>query len=167
MEFWIPKGSNRFHFTGGARFIHGGAMPQEVIVPVITVRQAKSKKDRASTKTTQVAISVLGNKHKITTHAHRFKLVQMEPVSDRVKALTVKVAIYEAETPVSSIETLTFASDSSNLDDRQQSVMLTLLDQPFEKTKRYRFVAKDASTDFEILSQDVTIDRAIADDFDF
>ncbi|WP_419187379.1 hypothetical protein [Stieleria bergensis] len=142
-------------------------MPQEVIVPVITVRQAKSKKDRASTKTTQVAISVLGNKHKITTHAHRFKLVQMEPVSDRVKALTVKVAIYEAETPVSSIETLTFASDSSNLDDRQQSVMLTLLDQPFEKTKRYRFVAKDASTDFEILSQDVTIDRAIADDFDF
>lgn len=167
MEFWIPKGSNRFHFTGGARFIHGGAMPQEVIVPVITVRQAKSKKDRASTKTTQVAISVLGSKHKITTHAHRFKLVQMEPVSDRAKALTVKVAIYDGDSPVSSIETLTFASESSNLDDRQQSVMLTLLDQQFEKTQRYRFVAKDASTDFEILSQDVTIDRAIADDFDF
>jgi uncharacterized protein (TIGR02687 family) len=31
MEFWIPKGVNRFHFTGGARFIHGGAMLQEVV----------------------------------------------------------------------------------------------------------------------------------------
>jgi hypothetical protein len=30
LEFWIPKGINRFHFSGGARFVHGGAMPQEV-----------------------------------------------------------------------------------------------------------------------------------------
>lgn len=38
MEFWVPKGANRFHFTGGARFIHGGAMPQEIVVPVIPAR---------------------------------------------------------------------------------------------------------------------------------
>ena len=31
MEFWIPKGASRFHFTGGARFIHGGAMLQEIV----------------------------------------------------------------------------------------------------------------------------------------
>ncbi|WP_417377378.1 BREX-1 system phosphatase PglZ type A [Gimesia maris] len=167
MEFWIPKGSNRFHFTGGARFIHGGAMPQEIVVPVITVRQAKSKKALEKTKTKQVSISVLGSNHKITTHAHRFKLVQMEPVSDRAKALTVKVAIYDNDDPVSSIETVAFASTSTNLDDRQQSVMLTLQDQKFDKNKRYRLVLKDANTEFELQSQDVTIDRAIADDFDF
>ncbi len=34
MEFWIPRGANRFHFTGGARFVHGGAMLQEIVVPV-------------------------------------------------------------------------------------------------------------------------------------
>lgn len=167
MEFWIPKGSNRFHFVGGARFIHGGAMPQEVIVPVITVRQAKSKKALEKTKTKQVAVSVLGNNHKITTHAHRFKLVQMEPVSERAKPLTVKIAIYDGDDPVSSIETVSFTSESTSLDDRQQSVMLTLRDQQFDKTRRYRLVLKDASTEFEIHSQDVTIDRAIADDFDF
>jgi uncharacterized protein (TIGR02687 family) len=167
MEFWIPKGSNRFHFTGGARFIHGGAMPQEIVVPVITVRQAKSKKALEKTKTKQVSISVLGSNHKITTHAHRFKLIQMEPVSDRAKPLTVKIAIYDNDDPVSSIETVTFASTSTNLDDRQQSVMLTLQDQKFDKNKRYRLVLKDANTDLELQSQDVTIDRAIADDFDF
>src|SRR5690606_23326962 len=32
-QFWIPKGANRFHFVGGARFVHGGAMPQEIVVP--------------------------------------------------------------------------------------------------------------------------------------
>ena len=31
MEFWIPKGANRFHFVGGARFVHGGAMLQEIV----------------------------------------------------------------------------------------------------------------------------------------
>ena len=41
MEFWIPKGANRFHFTGGARFVHGGAMLQEIVVPVITVRHIR------------------------------------------------------------------------------------------------------------------------------
>ncbi|QDV43924.1 PglZ domain protein [Stieleria neptunia] len=167
MEFWIPKGSNRFHFTGGARFIHGGAMPQEIVVPVITVRQAKSKKALEKTKTKQVSFSVLGSNHKITTHTHRFKLIQMEPVSDRAKALTVKIAIYDGDEPVSSIETVTFASASKNLDDRQQSVMLTLRDQQFDKHKRYKLLAKDAGTDFELQSHDVTIDRAIADDFDF
>ena len=41
MEFWIPRGANRFHFTGGARFVHGGAMPQEVVVPLVTVTQLR------------------------------------------------------------------------------------------------------------------------------
>ncbi|MGD0040779.1 MAG: BREX-1 system phosphatase PglZ type A, partial [Isosphaeraceae bacterium] len=43
MEFWIPKGANRFHFSGAKRFIHGGAMLQEIAVPVVTVRHIKGK----------------------------------------------------------------------------------------------------------------------------
>jgi uncharacterized protein (TIGR02687 family) len=37
-EFLIPKGIQRFHFSGGARFVHGGAMLQEVCVPVLQVK---------------------------------------------------------------------------------------------------------------------------------
>jgi len=167
MEFWIPKGGNRFHFTGGARFIHGGAMPQEIAVPVITVRQAKSKKDLEKTRTQRVSVSVLGSNHKITTHAHRFKLVQMEPVGDRAKAVTIKIAIYDGDDPVSSIETVTFSSTSTNMEERQQSILLTLKDQQFDKSRRYQLVLKDASADIELQSHDVTIDRVISDDFDF
>ena len=165
MEFWIPKGTNRFHFTGGARFIHGGAMPQEVVVPVITVRQARSGEAREKTRIRTVPVSVLGSQHRITTPSHRFRLVQMEAVSERARAATVKVAIYDGEQVVSSIETLTFSSKSANPEEREQSVMLTLRDQTFDKHRRYQLQIRDASTDFSVVQYDVVIDRAIADDF--
>jgi hypothetical protein len=41
MEFWVPKGANGFHFVGGSRFVHGGAMPQEIAEPVIRVQHVK------------------------------------------------------------------------------------------------------------------------------
>ena len=59
MEFWIPKGVNRFHFTGGARFVHGGAMPQEIVVPVVEVRALRGDAAQ-STKGRHVAVHVLG-----------------------------------------------------------------------------------------------------------
>ena len=43
MEFWIPKGVNRFHFADAARFIHGGAMLQEVVVPIIEMKHIRGR----------------------------------------------------------------------------------------------------------------------------
>ena len=63
---WAPRAANRFHFTGGARFVHGGAMPQEVVVPVVTVTQLRGKKTDAS-KSQKVGVQVLGTNHKVTT----------------------------------------------------------------------------------------------------
>lgn len=64
MEFWIPKGANRFHFTGGAKFVHGGAMPQEIVVPVLTVKHVRGK-SAADTKARPVAVAVLGGSHRV------------------------------------------------------------------------------------------------------
>jgi hypothetical protein len=165
MEFWIPKGANRFHFSGGARFIHGGAMLQEIVVPIITVKHLKDKKTRGKTQTKQVSVQVLGAKHRITAHSHRFKLVQMEQVSERVKAITLKVAVYEGDEPVTNIETLCFDSTTDNMDDRQKEVMLTLQDRPYNKNTTYRLLLRADTGEQE--GVDVTIDRMITDDFDF
>lgn len=167
MEFWIPKGANRFHFTGGARFVHGGAMPQEIVVPVINVKHVKDKGAREKTESKRVTVQVLGTKHKITAATHRFNLLQMEPVSERTKALTLKIAVYEGDEPVSTSETVTFDSTSSNIDQRQKSVILTLKNRQFDKHTTYRLILRDAETSIEQDSLDVIIDRAIADDFDF
>ena len=120
MQFWTPKGFNRFHFMGSKQFIHGGAMLQEIVVPVITVRHKKDKAVREETKTKQVTVHVLGINHKITTSRHRFELIQMEPVSDRVKPVTLKVAVYEADEPVTNVVTVTFDSASDKMEDRKK-----------------------------------------------
>lgn len=165
MQFWIPKGVNRFHFSGGARFVHGGAMPQEIVVPVLRIRHVKDKSGRDKTRTRPVTVQVLGVQHKITAQKHRFSLIQMEPVSERVKAATLKVAVYEGSDPVTNIETVNFDSVSDRLDDRQKSVILTLQDRAYDKKTRYHLILRDADTGIEQQSIAVTIDRAIIDDF--
>ncbi len=165
MQFWVPKGNNRFHFTGGARFVHGGAMLHEIVVPVIKVKHLKDKGHREKTQSKHVAVQVLGRTHKITAPKHRFNVLQMEPVSERVKAVTIKIAVYEGDEPVTTIGSMTFDSTSSNLDERQKSVILTLRDRPYDKRTPYRLVLRGADTGIEQESLDVIIDRAITDDF--
>jgi uncharacterized protein (TIGR02687 family) len=164
MEFWIPKGVNRFHFTGGARFIHGGAMPQEIVVPVIEVRALRGSAAQ-STKARQVAVHVLGGNHRVTTARHRFELLQTEAVSDRVKAITLKVALYDGDEVVTNIEKVTFDSASDILTDRQKWVTLVLLDRTYDKRKPYRLVLREAETGIEQTYAEVTIDRAFTEDF--
>ena len=164
MEFWIPRGANRFRFTGASRFVHGGAMLQEVVVPVISVRHRKGKAAE-ETKTKQVTVHVLGTSHKITTARHRFELIQMEAVSERVKAVTLKVAVYEGEESVTNVESVTFDSSSGNMDERRKWVHLVLQERQYDKMTPYRLVLRDADTGIEQQSVQVTIDRAFTDDF--
>ena len=91
----------------------------------------------------------------------------MEAVSERAKPVKLKVAVYEGGEPVTSIETVTFDSTSPSLEDREQSVILTLQDRKYDKKTTYRLVLRDADTGVEHQSVDVIIDRAITDDFDF
>ena len=164
MEFWLPKGANRFHFVGGSRFVHGGAMPQEIVVPVLTVRHARGKSAQ-ETKTKQVAVQVLGNNHRITTTKHRFQLIQMDAVSERVKAIKLKVAVYEGDETVSNTETVTFDSASTNIEDRKKWINLVLQDRKYSKKTAYRLVLRDAETSMEHQSVEVIIDKAFTDDF--
>ena len=164
MEFWIPKGANVFHFVGGARFVHGGAMPQEIVVPVVTVKHIRGKSAQ-DTKTKLVTVQVLGSNHRITTGQHRFQLIQMEGVSDRVKPITLRVAVYEGEEPVTDIQSVKFESSSGNLDERKKWVSLVLKERQYNKKTPYRLVLRDAETGIEQQSVEVIIDRAFTDDF--
>jgi hypothetical protein len=165
MEFWLPKAANLFRFSGGVtRYLHGGTMLQEIVVPVITVRHVKGK-GKQDTATRSVGVQVLGVNHRITTPKYRFLLLQTEPVGERVKSVTLKVAIYLGHEPVSNIEKVTFDSTSENMDDRTKQVVLVLEDRQYDKKTKYTLRLRDAETDIEQQSVDVTIDRAFSDDF--
>lgn len=164
MEFWVPKGANRFHFTGGAKFVHGGAMPQEIVVPVLTVKHVRGK-SALETKSKTVTVEVLGSNHRITTNRHRFQLLQMEAISDRIKPVKLRIAVYEGTTAVTKIETVSFESISPNMDDRRTWVNLVLQDRKYDKKISYRLALTDAETGIEQQSVPVVIDRAISEDF--
>ncbi len=164
MEFWVPRAANRFHFSGGARFIHGGAMPQEVIVPLVTVTHLRGKEKEAS-RSEKVSIQVLGTNHKITTPTYRFEIIQTEAVSERRKPIVLRAAVYDGFRQVTSVETITFDSTSDSIDERKKSLRLELQAGTFDKAIPYKLILRDAETDAEVQSIPVVIDRSFDDDF--
>jgi hypothetical protein len=128
------------------------------------VRQVKGK-GKADTKTKEVGVQVLGVNHRITTPKYRFQLLQTEPVGERVKGVTLKVAIYQGNDPVTNIEKVTFDSTSENMDQRTKQVVLVLEDRQYDKKTKYTLRLRDAESDIEQSTVDVIIDRAFSDDF--
>lgn len=161
LDFWIPKAASRFHFAGGARFVHGSAMPQEVVVPLVSVRVSESD----SAKIKSVSISLLGSTNKVVTNTQRFEFIQTDAVSERVLARTVVVSLRDGEKLISDEQTLTFDSESQLLDERKRSVFLTVLSGNYDSYKRYDLVMRDAITKVEVLRQQVQIDLAFGNDF--
>jgi len=160
-DFWLPKGAMRFHFAGGARFVHGSAMPQEVIVPLLTVRESESAKGRVRT----VNVSLMGLSNKIVTNTQRFDLIQTEAVGGQVLARTLKVSLRDGDVLVSDEATVTFDSASTVLSDRVKQVMLTIRSGQYDRHKDYYLVGRDAKTNIEELRAPLRIDLAFSNDF--
>jgi hypothetical protein len=161
LDFWVPKGASRFHFAGGARFVHGSAMPQEVVVPLITVRLSEAE----HAKTRYVSISLLGSTNKVVTSTQRFEFIQTDAVSERVLARSVVVSLRDGETPISNEQSITFDSTSQLLDERKRSILLTVLAGSHDPHKRYDLVMRDALSKVEVLRQPVQVDLAFGNDF--
>lgn len=161
VDFWLPKGAMRFHFAGGARFVHGSAMPQEVIVPLLTVRESESAKGRVRA----VDVNLMGLSNKVVTNTQRFDLIQTEAVSAQVLARTLKVALRDGDTLISDEATVTFDSTSSVLAERVKQIILTIRSGQYDRHKDYALVGRDANTNVEVLRASLRIDLAFSNDF--
>jgi len=161
VDFWVPRGASRFHFAGGARFVHGSAMPQEIVIPVITLRESENE----SAKTRSVEFSLLGSSNKVVTNKQRFEFIQTEPVSERVLARTVLVSLRDGEALISDEVSVTFDSASGLMDERKRSVMLTVRSGSYDKTKEHFLIGRDAKTNVEVLRIPLKVDLAFANDF--
>jgi uncharacterized protein (TIGR02687 family) len=161
LDFWVPRGAARFHFSGGARFVHGSAMPQEIVIPVITLRESENE----SAKTRAVQFSLLGSSNKVVTNKQRFEFIQTEPVSERVLARTVLVSLRDGATLISDEISVTFDSTSGLIDERKRSVMLTIKSGSYDKTKDHFLIARDAQTKVEVIRIPLRVDLAFVNDF--
>lgn len=163
-DFWVPKGANRFHFVGGSRFVHGGVMPQEIVVPVLTVKQLRGEK---AEKRTKRKVGVISTKStlKMVNNIQKFDLMQTESVSDLITPVTVSMAIYDGNSKISSEETVTFDCATDSVSERVKQVRLSLSGTDFDRKKDYFLVLKDKDLNTEMERYKVTIDLAFTDDF--
>jgi len=161
VDFWVPKGAARFHFAGGARFVHGSAMPQEIVVPVVAVKESESEKTKIKT----VEVSLLGSSNKVVTNKQRFELIQTEAVSERVLPVTLAVSLRDGEVLISDEQMVSFDSPSQLLDERKKSVILTIASGSYDRNKDYFLVVRDVKTKAEAWRVAVKVDLAFSNDF--
>lgn len=167
LQIQIPKSIHRLRLAGGgARYVHGGAALQEVVVPVLTVNK-KRKSD-----TRLVNVEVWPESDKITTGQVVVRMFQSEQVSDKVQPRTVRAGLYVGETLISNQIELTFDQSSADKRDRYQSAHMLLskdandfnnravefrLEERIPNTHQWRLYAKAM----------YTLKRSFASDFDF
>ena len=164
-EFMVPKGVQRFHFVGGARFVHGGAMLQEICIPVVYIKELQ-KEQVAKHEKQKVGVVVSRLPIKLVNNIDKIKFIQTDPVGEGFTSRQLEVYIVDSEgRVVSSRETLNFDSSSKVMDERTREARLKLIGSQFDRHAAYTLVLEACETQTRYQQYSVTIDLAIQDDF--
>lgn len=167
LDIQIPKSIHRIPLPGaGTRYVHGGASLQEIVVPVIAVNKKRKSDVRP------VNVDLMPETDKITTGQLAVRLLQREPVTDKVQARQVRLGLYAGDALISDQPVLSFDSPSDDQRDRYQKAVLYLtqdadeynnrsvelrLEEPIPNTSHWKPFSKG----------NYTIKRSFTTDFDF
>lgn len=162
----VPTGSNIFKTSGGGQnYVHGGASPQEMLIPVIDVKTQKGHME-----TRAASISLISITTKITSLILSLDFIQSEPVTDIIKATTYKLFFVSDDNEKISNE-FTYVADNKDSDAQKRVFRLkfTFKNKKYDRNKRYSLVAFDVASEMNepVWSHDVVMDLAFADDFGF
>ena len=128
----VPTGVNRFAVQGaGANFVHGGAMLQEVVVPVITFKNDRSKS--SANQAQKVDVKLTTPTRKITNTITYLSFLQTNRIEDKKLALRLKLYFVDEDRQRVSNENIIIADSIST--------------QPSERTFREKFVFKSMEYD--------------------
>ena len=164
-EFMLPKGNQRFHFVGGAKFVHGGAMLQEICVPVVKVRELQ-KEQAAKHEKLPVGVVSANQSIKLVNNIDKVRFIQTDPVGDRFIARLLDIYIVDKDgSQVSSRETINFDSNSQEMDKRTREARIKLIGSEFDRNAEYVLVLENPQTRTRYSQYSVTIDLAFQDDF--
>lgn len=165
-EFIVPKGSNRFNFVGGSKFIHGGIMPQEICVPVIKVKLLKTDKQKSTLAKQKVGVVPLGGSIRLVSLTDKIQLLQTDALGEEYKERELEIWIEDPNgRVVCSKQKITFDSTSDKVENRKRDVIISLQGAGFERSIAYKLVLHDVEQKDQYGSHSVIIDLAIEDDF--
>ena len=122
IQVQIPRALHRLRSQGsGVRYVHGGATLQEVVVPLVTLTQSRSKDISKVT----VDLNVSGPT--VTSSAVLVLLTQREPVTGKRRGRTLRVGVFAGDgTLLSNQRTVVIDSVSDDIRDRHTNIELVL-----------------------------------------
>ena len=119
--FYFADGLYRIRKQGGGvKFVHGGMSIQELVIPLVHIRAGRSDDLRP------VGVAILkATKAVITTPTHQVSFFQEEPVSEKVRPVTLRASFVAADgTVLSDTAELTFDSADTTAQNRSRTVEL-------------------------------------------
>ncbi|AKB18577.1 BREX-1 system phosphatase PglZ type A [Methanosarcina sp. WWM596] len=171
---YVPKTDLRFKLQGGGlNFVHGGASPQEIVIPVLTYTHRRNEKtlEKKGIKYGKVNVSVINDRKKITSSKFNVKIFQTEKVTDKMKPRTIKVSLWDIgggqEKMVSDEKIIIANNESDEPEERQYNIMLTLGNNLENKTYYLRLVDEDPAEIKDIARIPFELDLLIGDFDDF
>jgi len=165
----VPRGANRFKIQGqGANYVHGGAMLQEIVIPVVKFKNDRSKSGKHESK--KVAVKLTSMSRKVTNMITYLEFFQMEKVADKQIALRLKIYFADEDGSRISNENIIIAdSQSSKPEERTFREKFTLRSMIYDKRKTYYLVLEDEEECFENIYEKIPfiIDIGIMNDCGF
>ena len=146
----------RFNLTGGAKYTHGGASLQEIVIPVIEVNyNAKKAENKISLVSAKFNLSA---NFKVTSYNFNVDVFQCEAVSNLILADEVSIEVFdEHNISVSEVKRISLASISHEISQRTFKVSLALKQSiGYARTNKYRLTMRGKAQTKD--NQFITID---------
>lgn len=165
---YVPNATIRYRIQGGgANFVHGGASLQEVVVPLIYIRNKRSGQHGAEA-IKKVDISLTNTARRITNSIFTLAFFQTEKVKEKTTPRTVAVYMADEENNVLSNEE-TIIGDLTFDDPKERvfNIQFALKNKVYDRNQTYYLIIKDTETDVIVDKIPFTINLGIVSDFDF
>ncbi len=133
----VPKGINRFQIQGsGANFVHGGAMLQEIVIPIITFKNDRSK-SRLNV-VHQVDVRLTSPTRKITNEEMYLEFFQTQAVDEKILPLHLRGYFVDDDGDEISNECRIIAdSEANEAYERTWKERFIFKSIPYDRTKNY------------------------------
>ena len=160
----IPKGNMIFGRQGsGFNYIHGGILPQEILIPVIDF-----KSNRNIEEAQKVEITYSGLSTKITNAITYLDFVQNNKIDENTKECRYLLHFEDETGERISNECVIIANyENTDVKDRFFREKFVFKNISYDKEKNYYLVITDEETGIESSRVRFTIDIAITNNFEF
>ncbi len=123
VEVVLAKSINRFKTGGGLQFIHGGALPQEAVVPLIDYRRIEAGKP------VDIAVAMINKV--ITNYRIPVSFYQEQSIADNYTSRKINIAFYQGDERISNEVELVFDLKGENRD-RNRQVIFNLVEKHYK-----------------------------------